>query len=105
MPFIDTSKLDVLHKRPGWRGRVFHSASNTFVWWDFDKDADIHRHSHEQEEVWHIIADELEITIAGKSKACGPGSIALIPPETEHSARALTPGRAIVVDHPVREGF
>ena len=105
MPFIDTSKLDVLHKRPGWRGRVFHSASNTFVWWEFDKDADIHGHSHAQEEVWHIIEGELAMTIAGVSKVCGPGSIALIPPETEHSARALTPGRAIVVDHPVREGF
>ena len=32
MTFIELKKIDVLHKRPGWRGRVFDSQSNTFVW-------------------------------------------------------------------------
>jgi quercetin dioxygenase-like cupin family protein len=105
MAFIDTSKLDVLNKRPGWRGRLFHSTNNTFVWWDFDKGADIHGHSHEQEEVWHIIAGELEVTVAGETRRCGPGCVALIPPHTKHSVIALAAGRAIVVDHPLREGF
>jgi quercetin dioxygenase-like cupin family protein len=105
MPFIDTAKLDVLNKRPGWRGRLFHSANNTFVLWDFDKGADIHGHSHEQEEVWHIIEGELEVTVAGDTRRCGPGAVALIPPDTKHSVIALTKGRAMVVDHPVREGF
>jgi quercetin dioxygenase-like cupin family protein len=105
MPFIDTSQLDVLNKRPGWRGRLFHSANNTFVWWDFDKDADIHNHFHEQEEVWHVIEGELEVTVAGETRRCGPGSVALIPPGARHSVVALSKGRAIVVDHPLREGF
>ncbi len=49
MPFIDTARIDVLNKRPGWRGRLFHSANNTFVYWEFDTGADIHNHDHEQE--------------------------------------------------------
>ena len=105
MPFIDTTKLDVLNKRPGWRGRLFHSKNNTFVWWDFDKGADIHNHNHEQEEVWHIVEGTLDVTIAGKTQRCGPGSVAIIPPNTKHSVIAVTSGRAIVVDHPLREGF
>jgi quercetin dioxygenase-like cupin family protein len=105
MPFIDTLHLDVLNKRPGWRGRLFHSANNTFIWWEFDQGADIHNHSHEQEEVWHVIEGELEVTLAGETRRCGPGSIAVIPPDTKHSVVALTKGRAIVVDHPLREGF
>ena len=105
MPFIDTSTLDVMNKRPGWRGRLFHSANNTFVWWEFDADADIHRHHHAQEEVWHIIEGELDVTIAGKRQRCGPGSVAIIPPNADHSVQVVRAGRAIVVDHPLREGF
>jgi unsaturated pyranuronate lyase len=103
--FVDTQTLDVLQKRPGWRGRVFHSTHNTFVWWEFDKDADIHRHDHEQEEVWHILEGELDVTVDGKTKRCGPGTAAVIPPNTPHSVRVVKPGRALVVDYPIREGF
>jgi quercetin dioxygenase-like cupin family protein len=31
-----------------------------------------------------------------------PGVVAIVPPNTPHSVRALTDGRAIIVDHPVR---
>ena len=102
MPFVDTAKLDVLNKRPGWRGRLFHSAHNTFIWWDFDEGADIHRHDHEQEEVWHVIEGTLEVTLGGETKRCGPGTCAIIPPNTPHSVIALTSGRALVVDYPLR---
>jgi quercetin dioxygenase-like cupin family protein len=105
MPFVDTAKLDVLDKRPGWRGRVFHSSNNTFIWWDFDEGADIHRHDHEQEEVWHVIEGELEVTVAGELRRCGPGTSAIIPPNTKHSVVALSSGRALVVDYPLRQGF
>jgi len=105
MAFIDTRRLAVLEKRPGWRGRLFHSASNTFIWWEFDARADIHRHEHEQEEVWHVIEGELEVTIAGATQRCGPGTAAIIPPNTPHSVLVIQPGRALVVDHPLREGF
>jgi len=103
--FVDTKTLDVLHKRPGWHGRVFHSAHNTFVWWEFDKDADIHRHDHEQEEVWHVIEGELDVTVGKTTKRCGPGAAVVIPPNTPHSVRVVQPGRALVVDYPLRVGF
>ncbi|MDP3740116.1 MAG: cupin domain-containing protein [Hyphomonadaceae bacterium] len=105
MPFIDTAKLDVLNKRPGWHGRMFHSANNTFVWWEFDAGADIHQHNHEQEEVWQVIEGELEVTIKGITRLCGPGTVAIIPPNTAHSVQVVRAGHAIVVDHPLREGF
>jgi quercetin dioxygenase-like cupin family protein len=105
MPFLDTAKIETLNKRRGWRGKLFHSANNTFVWWEFDEGADIHRHDHEQEEVWQIIEGELEVTIKGTTKRCGPGTVAIIPPNTAHSVQVIKAGRAIVVDHPLREGF
>ena len=83
MPCIDTAKLDVLNKRPGWRGKLFHSANNTFVWWEFDPDADIHAHNHDREEVWHVIEGELRRHHCGRAQGFGPGSIALIPPHRD----------------------
>jgi hypothetical protein len=35
MPFVDTSKLGVTERLPGWHGRYFHSPSMTFAHYDF----------------------------------------------------------------------
>jgi len=105
MPFLDTAALDSINKRPGWNGKLFHSENNTFVWWDFAADADIHNHRHSQEEVWLLIEGELEVTIGGEKTLVRPGMAAIIPPDTAHSVRVIQPGHAIVVDHPLRERF
>jgi quercetin dioxygenase-like cupin family protein len=102
MPFIDTAQLNVVQRLPGWRGRGFNSPSMTFVHYEFDAGASIHQHHHMQEEVWNVIEGELEVTIDGMVQVAGPGMIAIAPPNTPHSLRALTAGRAIVVDTPLR---
>ncbi len=103
MTFIDTAKLAVIERKPGWHGRYFDSANMTFGHYDFDAGAVIHGHSHEQEEVWHVIAGELEVTIAGVAQKAGPGFVAIVPPNTTHEVKALTAGKAIVVDYPLRK--
>jgi quercetin dioxygenase-like cupin family protein len=103
MPFIDTKDLEVLEKRPGWRGRIFSSPQMTFAHWEFDKGSDIHAHGHKQEEVWHIVKGKLEVTIGKETKIAGPGMVAIIPKNVRHSVRALTAGMAIVADYPLRE--
>ena len=75
----------------------------TFGHNDFDAGAVIHTHNHEQEEVWHVVDGELEVTIAGATMRTGPGCVAIVPPDTAHEVRALTNGKAIVVDYPLRE--
>ena len=103
MPFIDTAGLDAIDKRPGWRGRIFHSENMTFAYWEFDNGASIHRHNHDQEEVWHVIEGELEVTIGTETQRARPGMAAIVPANTEHEVRVLRAGRAIVADWPVRE--
>lgn len=105
MPIVDTSGLATLEKLPGWRARIFHSAAMTFAHYEFDEGATIHEHRHEQEEVWNVLDGELEVTIDGVADVAGSGMVAIVPPNTPHSVRALSSGRAIIVDHPVRREF
>src|SRR3954462_7618236 len=102
MAFIDTRQLEVTCRRPGWRGRTFHSPSMTFVHYEFDAGADIHEHSHPQEEVWQVLEGQMEVMVGGETVVAGPGVGAIVPPDTLHSVRCLTAGRAIVTDYPPR---
>jgi|SRR6516164_1042258 quercetin dioxygenase-like cupin family protein len=105
MPILDTRQMPVIEKLPGWRGRLFHSSSSTFGHWDFSAGSSIHPHSHPQEEVWEILDGELEVTIDGAVHVAGPGMVAIVPANATHAVRALSNGKAIVVDHPLRKDF
>jgi quercetin dioxygenase-like cupin family protein len=105
MPFIDTSTLKVIERLPGWYGRYFHSGSMTFAHYDFKRGAAIHEHFHPQEEVYEVIEGELEITIDGAAHIARPGVVAIVPSNAPHSVRALSDGRAIIVDFPLRREF
>jgi quercetin dioxygenase-like cupin family protein len=102
MPLVDVSKLNVIERLPGWHGRYFHSASMTFAHYDFKRGSSIHEHSHLQEEVYEVVEGELEMTIDGTVEIARPGLIAIVPSNARHSVKALTDGRAIIVDYPLR---
>jgi quercetin dioxygenase-like cupin family protein len=103
MPFVDISKLVVVERLPGWRGRYFHSPSMTFAHYEFDRGASIHEHFHPQEEVYEVIEGELEMTIESVIQIARPGVVAIVPANARHSVKALTDGRAIIVDYPLRQ--
>ena len=105
MPFIDTSGLKVIERLPGWHGRYFHSATMTFAHYDFTRGSSIHEHHHPEEEVYEVIAGELEVTIDGAAQIARPGVVAIVPANARHSVKALTDGKAIIVDHPARRDF
>jgi quercetin dioxygenase-like cupin family protein len=105
MAFIDTEKLRVVQRLPGWHGRYFHSPNMTFAHYDFTRGSTIHEHSHPQEEVYEVIEGELELTIDGVMEVARPGIVGIVPSNVRHSVKALTDGRAIIVDYPVRRDF
>jgi quercetin dioxygenase-like cupin family protein len=102
MPFIDTTALEVIERLPGWYGRYFHSPSMTFAHYDFKRGSSIHEHFHPQEEVYEVIEGELELTIDGVKQVARPGLVGVVPSNVPHSVKALTDGRAIIVDYPSR---
>jgi quercetin dioxygenase-like cupin family protein len=105
MSLIDTATLPVVEKKKGWHGRYFDSAAMTFGHYEFDAGAEIPLHHHAQEEVWQVLEGELEITIGEARHRAGAGFVGIVPPGAPHAVKALTKGRAIVVDTPRREGF
>ena len=105
MPFVDTRALGVVERLPGWHGRYFHSPSMTFAHYDFVRGSSIHEHFHPEEEVYEVIEGELEITIDGVTQIARDGIVAIVPANVRHSVKALTDGRAIIVDYPLRSGF
>jgi quercetin dioxygenase-like cupin family protein len=100
MPFVDTTRLEVIERKPGWHGRYFHSPSMTFAHYDFEAGSSIHEHFHPQEEVWEVMDGVLELTVDGVVQIAGPGMAAIVAANVPHSVKALTDGKAIVVDHP-----
>lgn len=102
MPIVDVEALKVVERLPGWRGRYFHSATMTFAHYDFDAGAEIHEHHHPEEEVYEVLAGEIEIVIDGERHIARPGLAAIVPADVRHFVRALTDGRLIVIDHPAR---
>ncbi len=105
MPFVDVSSLHTIERLPGWHGRYFHSPSMTFAHYDFARGSSIHEHFHPQEEVYEVIEGELEVTIDGVSQIVRDGLVAIVPGGVRHSVKALTDGRAIIVDYPLRPEF
>ncbi|HVA90169.1 MAG TPA: cupin domain-containing protein [Chloroflexota bacterium] len=105
MPFIDINDLRVIERLPGWRGRYFHSQSLTVAHYDFAQGASIHEHFHPQEEIYEVIEGQLEVTIDGAAQIARPGVVAIVPPGARHSIKALTAGKAIIVDFPRRPEF
>jgi quercetin dioxygenase-like cupin family protein len=77
----------------------------TFAHYDFVRGASIHEHFHPQEEVYEVIEGELEVTIDGVAQIARPGLVAIVPSGVRHSIKALTDGRAIIVDYPARRDF
>jgi quercetin dioxygenase-like cupin family protein len=105
MPFVDTSTLKVIERLPGWFGRYFRSPSMTFAHYDFKRGSAIPEHSHPQEEVYEVIEGELEVTIDGLAQIARVGLVAIIPSNVRHSVKALSNGRVIIIDYPVRPEF
>jgi quercetin dioxygenase-like cupin family protein len=105
MLFVDTSTLPVIERLPGWHGRYFHTANMTFAHYDFKRGSIIHEHFHPEEEVYEVVEGELEVTVGGEAQIARAGIVAIVPSNVRHSVKALTDGRVIVVDHPVRPEF
>jgi quercetin dioxygenase-like cupin family protein len=87
MKFVDTAKLEVIERKPGWYGRFFQSPHMTFAHYDFTQGSSVHEHFHPQEEVWQVIEGTLEVTVDGVVQIAGPGMAAIVLPTCRTRSR------------------
>jgi quercetin dioxygenase-like cupin family protein len=102
MGFIDPSTLPEAQPKPGWHGRFFHSEHMTFAYYEIDAGATLHAHSHPNEEVWHVIEGDVDLTLGDETRRVTAGNACIVPQGTTHAVAVKNGCRAIVVDYPVR---
>jgi mannose-6-phosphate isomerase-like protein (cupin superfamily) len=68
-------------------------------------DADVHAHEQPHEEVWHVVAGALKLTLGDDTRVVRAGEAAIVRGGQRHSVRAIQRTHAIVVDYPVRESL
>ena len=85
--------------------RCLHSDNMTIAYWQFDSGARLPEHSHHYEQITSVMGGSFELTVGGNSLNLQAGSVVVIPPDTLHSARAITGCFVIDVFHPVREDY
>ena len=85
---------------PGYFGKVIQSDSMTLVYWRAEAGAPLPAHAHPQEQVVSVYEGQLALSFTGgETSILGPGEVAVIPGNVEHSGRAVTdcefPGRLL----------
>ena len=91
---------------PGYFGKVIHTENVTLVYWRAEAEARLPAHAHPHEQVVSVLEGQFELSVSGgETSILGPGKVAVIPSETEHSGRALTDCRFLDVCYPVRTGY
>ncbi len=105
MQVLDFDTVDARELFPGYHGRIVHSAQMTFALWDVEPGAAFPEHSHPHEQVVHLLDGEFELTAGGTTSRLRPGTMAVVPPNTLHTGRALTRCRIMDVFSPTRDDY
>jgi quercetin dioxygenase-like cupin family protein len=90
---------------PGMRGRILHSETMTFVFWEIDCGADLPAHSHPHEQVSHIIEGTFVLSIDGEARLLEAGAMSIIPSDASHSGKAITDCQVLDIFSPKREDY
>jgi len=105
MPVLSFDDLDRSEEVPGYLGAFVHGENMTVTNWSVEAGATFPEHAHPHEQISIVVEGEFELTLDGETEVLEPGRIAVIPPETPHSGRAVTECEIIDVFSPVREDY
>ncbi|TMU57600.1 cupin domain-containing protein [Flagellimonas algicola] len=102
MNLADISTKEIM---PGYHGKMVHGETLTWAFWEVEKDAVVPEHHHIHEQIMHVLEGEFEFSLDGKTQTYLPGDVVVIPSNTPHGGKALTPCRLMDVFSPVREEY
>ncbi len=102
---MNLSEIKSKEIMPGYHGKMVHSETMTWAFWDVEKDAEVPEHLHFHEQIMHVLEGTFEFTVGGNTHVHNPGDVVIIPSNTPHSGKALTACRLMDVFSPVREEY
>lgn len=105
---MNTYNLKTTRERelfPGFFGKFIHTDYMTLVYWSIEADSPLPAHSHPHEQVINMLEGQFEISIGDDTRILGPGEVAVIPGNAEHSGRAVTRCKILDVFYPIRQEY
>lgn len=90
---------------PGYHGKLVHGEKISWAFWTVEEGAEVPEHHHHHEQIMHVVEGDFEFSLDGNTKVYKPGDVVVIPPDTPHSGKALTPCKLMDVFSPVREEY
>jgi len=106
MTYYAIQEIPVKKPAAGIEMRVIHGERMTFAYFTFTPGTPLPEHHHPHEQIGTVVKGEMELTIAGETRAVPTGGAYHIPSDTVHSARCLKgPAEVIEVFAPAREDF
>ena len=102
---LDSRKTSYFEPIKGLKAKVVHSKNQTYAFWEIEQGTLLPEHQHVHQQVSIVTKGELELTIDGKMTLMKKGMVALIPSNTNHSAKAVTKVELTDIFTPIREDF
>jgi len=103
--FVYTGDLPSKEIVKGYHARTIHTGTMTFVYWTVEVGHAIPMHSHQHEQVAHVLSGKFELTVNGETKVLEPGLVAVIPPHVLHGGKAITDCQLLDVFYPERDDY
>lgn len=89
----------------GLKAKLIHTDTQTISFWEIEKDAVLPRHKHINEQISIVTKGVLKFTIGDETTLMEPGMVAVIPPNVEHEAIAITDVEVTDIFYPIRADF
>lgn len=102
---MNLSKIQSKEIMPGYHGKMVHSETMTWVFWDVEKDAEVPEHNHVHEQIMHVVEGDFEFTVGRKTDIYSPGDVVVIPSNVPHGGKAITACKLMDVFSPAREEY
>ena len=90
---------------PGLTGRYIHGSKMTMGQVTIKAGSRLEEHQHPHEQITVILEGTLEMKIGGISMQLQQGMVYVIPPDTLHSANAITDCIVLDAFYPIREDY
>lgn len=105
MKLIETNQLESKSLIPGFEVKFVHSDKITIAFWVIKAGSFLPKHSHFHEQVSQVTAGKFQLTVENEVYELSKGSVAVIPPNVDHSGVAITDCKIMDIFSPVREDY